>query len=236
VLTIIAIPVSIYVVWKKGQLWPAFIFVWLLTTWIAAPYGVIAWRFSALAVVPLLFLWPLVVQPLLPGVNTKGRILVRKSKLKGRSRERIRLFVVFVVVILLYYSSPIQRIMLQDLSADVSFAAVNQAHVYDAIQFLGTNGTKGAKVLGLEDWRFSYLSPLYGDDVAVYVNTNSTFAYSLMTQQGYQYVMVSYYLVPGPLTVFYGLNSNTQGFQSDSRFHLLYANPSVLIYSLNKTG
>lgn len=232
-LALAALPVALYASVKKQGIWVPIILIWFAVTWFATPAGTIAWRFSVLGVLPLIVLWPVALQTVLPRARARagGREIIRRKKIRDYSQSNARWLVAVLVAIVLLYHAPLSG-TLQDLAVGREASAQNQEQVYSAILWLGTHSTPGAQVLGLEDWRFSYLIPIWGDSVTLYANASVSEAVNLVNRSSYGYLIVSNYLVPGPFSTIEGINSNFQGFQNSSRFILIYSNPSVAVYSV----
>ena len=234
VLALVAIPYALYATTKKSGIWIPVMLGWFLLTWVATPSSAIAWRYSYLAVLPLIVLWPATLGVILPKTLSRtsgGRAVLRRKKILDRSEATVRLAVFCVLVLILTYSAPIGLIA-QNLASGSNTTAQNQEQVYQAMQWVGSQAKAGTKVLGLEDWRFTYLKAIWGMNVSVLANTDAPSAASYVNQTGDGYVLVSYYLVPGPSSLVEGTNPYFNGFENYSEFKLVYQNPSVAVYSV----
>ena len=234
ILTLIAIPYALYATAKKSGIWVPVMLGWFLLTWVATPSSAIAWRYSYVAVLPLVVLWPVTLGIVLPKTTSKtsgGRAVIRRKKIGDRSEPTVRLAIFCVLALILIYGAPIGLIE-QNLASGSSATAQNQEQVYQAMQWVGDQAKAGTKVLGLEDWRFSYLKAIWDINVSVFANTDVLSAASYVNETGDSYVLVSYYLVPGPSSLIEGTNPYFNGFENYSEFILVYQNPSVAVYSV----
>ena len=233
VLTLFAILSAFYATAKKNGIWVPVMLVWFVLTWIATPNSSIAWRYSYLAVLPLVVLWPAALRFILPKAVAKvpaASDVLRRKKVFDKSEASLRLTLFCVIALILLYGAPIGSIT-QNLTSGSGATSQNQEQVFQAMQWVGNRTKAGTGVLGLEDWEFSYLEPIWGIDVSVFLaNTTASSAASYASKTGERYVLVSYYLVTGTSASIEGTNPNFYEFENYSGFSLVYHNPSVAVY------
>ncbi len=239
-LTLLTIPVILYSIAKKRDAWALFALVWFVVVWAVTPYSDIAWRYSYYSLIPLMILWPMALDVGLSPVISRlprKRIAEKKRSRVTSKVEHDRVAVGFVVLIvsgILFYNAPLYA-NLGNLTLSPSQIAQNQVEIYQVINYFGTHSNGSVKVLGLEDWRFRFLDPMYGDNITVYTGANAQAAYNFALAQGYKYLVVSQFLVPGPFSAITGTTQNYGVYDTFPGLKLLYSDPSAKVFLVTGT-
>ena len=235
-LTFGTIPLAVYWAVKRKELWTPLLLIWFFVIWVTTPYGEVAWRFSKYAVLPLTLLWPLALGGGLSSLFSRLAYtrLVRRRGMRPRremvSRRTVKAAILMAVAAGILWSSALQA-MIQDSSVERVRMSRYQDQVYDSMRWLSTNGDEG-KVLGIGDWRFRYLKPIWGRDVTLEYGISAKDAYELARSQDYKYALVSDFLVQPPWSGVVMPYPHAATFQTFDGFNLEYSNTIVKVYSV----
>ncbi len=234
-LTILTLPIAVYYVFGAREPWTPLLIAWFAVTWVVTPNTGIAWRYSYIALIPLLLLWALALKvgldPLVSRLPKKR--VVRKSHGRPSSGKAPLTTAIGVLVLvvsgLLLFNSPAYG-DLANLNDSTGPISLNQNQVYQAMSFVQSTYGGNLKVFGAEDWRFRFMEPMYADNVSLYNNVIPQGAYNFAVANGIRILMVSQYLVPGPFSGITGYNPDREVYGTIAGLELVYSNPSVSVY------
>ncbi len=239
IFTIFSVGVATYFAVRKKNIWLAFLVIWFALVFALSPQTGIAWRFAKYGVLPILFIWGLGFKGILPNLLTEdGQSNAPQVRTKRRASGRFtpgRLVVILVIFGLLLFKAPING-MATDLAVSPGPISQNADQVYDAMNWLGTHGGTNTNILGIDDWRFSYMTPIWGDSISLYKDAPAEAAYQLAAVNRSAFLIVGNFLVPGPLSSIVGSNNYSAAYQSYPAFTLIYSNPAVSVYKTNLTA
>ncbi len=212
---------------KNPLVW--MLIVWLVAILVVAPFSETAWRFSYMALVPLLIAAAVGFDRLIP--NTEERGFRQRSKMRyRRDYTRLRWGLVGVFFLLLVVNSWSWQLA-GDAASNGAANNETQHGVLLAMQWMVANTPQDSLVVSVTDSSYNYYSLLYGrgsgyaplatpDDV-VAASTGSTVpTYVVLTQVG---------TVALP-------NASENPFllyPSDTRFQLQFNQSGVLVYELS---
>ena len=235
-LTLVTIPLAVYFAYKRRSLWVSFLLLWFFLVWIATPYTDIAWRFAKIAVIPLSLLWPVGLSmgltPIFSRFSNKRIIREKGKKIRTISwTTPTNTVLVILVVASLLFTSP-TYFMLRDVSIAAPQISQNQREVYAAMNWLAINSSKTVNLVGLNDWRFLYFTPMYGRTITVFFNNTVLDVISFAVNHRRGYILVSNYFIPGPDTSGSAYNRVIQELDEVVGVKRVFSNPSVKIYQL----
>ncbi len=202
--------------------------VWLIAILAVAPFTETAWRFSYMALVPLLIVASLGFDFLIPAADDRG--LKQRSKMRvRRDYRRYRLGLLGVVFLLLFVNSW-SWALLADAASNGSANNETQQGVLKAIQWMNATVPRGSQVVSVTDSDYNYYQLLYGkasgyaplatpDQVAASAGSSTAPIYIVLTKVGTV-------TVPDPTQNPFNLYPN------DTRFHLQYNDSDVWVYKL----
>lgn len=139
-LTIITIPVSIFLYIKTRNKLLLLPLIWFFVSWILAPWDAGAWRFSHQAMLPLFLLLP--------------SIFVFLLKLK-------RKFWIILLLILIIPGSWSQFVV-SDTSRDAIPNSILQSEIVDSFSWIRNGIPEGSRIISITDWRYYFYLPLIG--------------------------------------------------------------------------
>ena len=202
--------------------------VWLLALLAVAPFSGIAWRFSYIAVVPLLIVASFGLDQLYQ--RPDERVLKQRSKMRRKRGQgwyrKGLLLVVFLILVVNSWSWEV----IGDAASNGASNNATQHGILKAMQWLNSTTPSNSQVVAVTNFDFTFYQLLYGrpsgyvplaapDDVV-----NAAFGSTVPT-----YVVLTDL---GTVTI---ADPNTNPFAlypNDSRFQLQYNDSGVLIYEL----
>jgi hypothetical protein len=160
IVTLILAAVGVYIGARSKNPVVWMLIVWLVAILAVAPFSETAWRFSYMALVPLLMLAALSLDRLIPdAVDSR---LVRRNKVVGRRDERRwRLALVAVVFLLLFVDSWSWQ-LLADAATDNSQSSQTQHGLLLAMNWLDANTPPNAQVASITNADLNYYLLVYG--------------------------------------------------------------------------
>jgi len=211
---------------RKPAVW--MLMAWLLAILVVAPFSETAWRFSYMALVPLLIVAAVGFDSLVS--NTEDRGLRQRSKMRARrDYGRYRLGLLGVVFLLLVVNSWSWQ-LLGDAASNGGANNETQHGVLAAMQWMDANTPVGSQVVSVTDSDYNYYQLLYGrasgyaplapPSQVVAASSGSTApTYVVLTKVGTV-------TVPDPSQNPFNLYPN------DSLFQLQYNQSGVFVYKL----
>jgi hypothetical protein len=200
--------------------------IWMLSLFAISPTSLISWRFAFEAVVPFTLMAAY-------GISIFTPSLKRGRKNKVRTNSYFKSGLVLGLVIGVTVAGSWGQIMVSDSLTDTSIQATSQGQVYDAINWIQTHTPPNASYLSVSDWRFSQASLLIGR-TGLYEFV-STPAEALKLISG---TTIGYIIVTNVATVSLSdpslLPWNNFPSQSNANLTLVYSNPDVKIFQVNK--
>ncbi len=202
--------------------------VWLLAILIVAPFSEAAWRFSYMALVPLLIVAAIGFEALIP--NTEDRALRQRSKMRGRRSDgRYRLGLLGIIFLLLVVNSWSWQ-LLGDAASNAGENNQTQHGLLAAMQWMDTSTPYHSQIVSVTDSDFNYFQLLYGrasgyaplatpSDVVAASAGSTVPTYVVLTRVGTV-------AVPDPTQNPFNLYPN------DSLFQLQYNQSGILVYKL----
>jgi hypothetical protein len=203
--------------------------VWLLAMLAVAPFTETAWRFSYMALVPLLIVAALGFDYLTP--KPDDRAVRQRSKMRARADyRRYRQGLVVFVFLLLVVNSWSWGVVV-DAASNGSENGQTQQGIFRAMQWMNANIPSDSQVVSVTSSYYNYYQLLYGrasgyaplatpDEVAASASSSSTVpTYVVLTRVG----TVG---APDPTQNPFNLYPN------DARFHLQYNDSGVLVFKL----
>jgi hypothetical protein len=202
--------------------------VWLLAILVVAPFSEAAWRFSYMALVPLLMIAAVGFEWLVPQSEQKG--LKQRSKLRARADyRRYKLGLVGIIFLLLVVNSWSWQL----LGDAASIGAENnqtQHGVLAAMQWMNATTPRGSLVVSVTDSDYNYYQLLYNrqsgyaplatpDDVVAASAGSKEPTYVVLTKVGTAALVNS---SDNPFALY----------PNDTRFQLQYNQSGVLVYEL----
>ena len=228
VVTIALAALGVYVAVRSKNPVVWMLIVWLVAIFVVAPFSEQAWRFSYMALVPLLMIAAVGFESLLPKPEEKA--LKQRSKMRlRRDLGRYRLGILGIVFLLLVVNSWSWQLV-ADASSNGSANSQTQNGLLSAMQWMRANVPADSQVVSVTDSDISYYQLLFGHpsgyaplappDEVVAASANSTVpTYVVLTKVGTV-------LVPDP-----SQNPFNQ-YPNDTRFQLQYNDSGVLVYKL----
>ncbi len=206
---------------------------WMLVAWLVAllafaPLTETAWRFSYMALVPLLIVAAMGFDAIVPKADD-GAFRQRSKMRVRRDFRRYRLGLLGVVFLLLVVNSWSWAI-LADAASNGAQNNETQRGVLKAMQWMNATTPPGSQVVSVTDSDYNYYQLLYGrqsgyaplatpDEVAAASSVRTAQTYVVLTKVGTV-------TLPDPSQNPFNLYPN------DTRFHLQYNDTGVLIYRL----
>jgi len=212
---------------RKPLVW--MIPVWLVAVMVVAPFSEAAWRFSYMTLPSLVILASITIERLLPHPESRE---VRRSKIRARSDYRRFQAGLAGIVVLLMVVNSWSWAMLMDASTNTSAANQTQSQILDSMKWLDANIPAGSRIVSVTSFDYTLIRLLYPGRDAGYVplvSPNDVVA-SAASGTGQIYAILTkistYTIVPDPSQNPFAL------YPSDSRFHLVYNNSMVFVYTL----
>ncbi len=199
--------------------------VWMASVMVVSPFGLIAWRYSYEALVPLMLLAAGGASYLVPAVR-RGR--------RGNPEKNgyWRPLAVIGVILLVTVAGAWTPMMVAQSASGASSSAQNQSDVLAAITWLGSNTPSNASFLSVSDWRFIYTEALVNRFTVFQYEPTPTLAITALKGSNIRYIVVTNIvtvsLAPVP-SLFPWNNFPTT---SNSTLALLYSNEDVRIYKV----
>jgi hypothetical protein len=225
-LALAALGVYVAVRCKNPVVW--MLLVWLLAILIVAPFSEAAWRFSYMALVPLLIVAAVGFDSLIP--QTEERAVRQRSKMRARrDYGRYRLGLLGVIFLLLVVNSWSWQ-LLGDAASNGAANNQTQHGVLEAMHWMNASTPRGSLVVSVTDSNYDYFQLLYGrasgyaplatpDEVVAASAVSTVPTYVVLTKVGTV-------TVPDPSQNPFNLYPN------DTRFQLQYNQSGVLVYKL----
>jgi hypothetical protein len=221
-----ALGVYVAVRLKNPAVW--MVVVWLVAILAVAPFTETAWRFSYMALVPLLILAALGFDFLIP--ETVDRRLRQRNKVVGRREERRwRLGVLGVVFLMLFVDSWSWQLV-GDAATDGGISNQTQHGILEAMEWMDANTPADSQVASITNSNFNYYLLVYGREsgyaplatpVDIISASNGTTAPTYV-------VLTTYGTVALP-------NATSDPFNiypSDTSFQLVYNQSGVVVFQL----
>jgi len=212
---------------KNPVVW--MLIVWLVALLVVAPFSQAAWRFSYMALVPLLIVAAVGLDWLAPKADDKG--FRQRSKMRGPRRDsgRYRLGLLAVVLLLLVVNSWSWQ-LLADSASNGAENNQTQHAVLKAMQWMNATTPRGSRVVSVTDYNFNYYQLLYGrasgyaplatpDEIAASAVGSTVSTFVVLTRVGTV-------TAPSPSANPFNLYPN------DTRFQLQYNDSGVFVYKL----
>ena len=207
--------------------------VWMLIVWLVAllaiaPITAGAWRFSYMALVPLLVVASVGFDRLVP--KAEDRALRQRSKMRPkRDASRYRYGLLFVVFLLLVVNSW-SWALLADAASNNAANNETQHGVLKSMQWMNANTPPGSQVVSVTDSDYNFYQLQYGrpsgyaplatpEDVVASTVGSTAPTFVVLTEVGTV-------TMPSPSQNPFNLYPN------DARFQLVYNDTGVLIYKL----
>jgi hypothetical protein len=227
VVTLVLAALGVYVAVRSKNPVVWMLIVWLLAILVVAPFSETAWRFSYMALVPLLIIAAMGFESLIPNTD---RALRQRSKMRAkRDYGRYRLGLLGVVFLLLVVNSWSWQ-LLGDAASNGAANSQAQHGLLAAMQWMNATTPSDSQVVSVTSSDYNYFQLLYGrpsgyaplatpDDVVGASAGSTVPTYVVLTTIG----TVS---VPDPSQNPFNLYPN------DTRFQLQYNQSGVLVYKL----
>jgi len=229
VLTLALAALGVYVAARSRNPVVWMLIVWLLAILVVAPFSENAWRFSYMALLPLLMIAAVGFDSLVP--NTQDRGLRQRSKMRGRRRDygRYRLGFLGIVFLLLVVNSFTWQ-LLDDAASTGAESNQTQHALLATMQWMNATTPRGSLVVSVTDSDYNYFQLLYGraSGYAPFATPDEVVAASAGSTEPTYVVMTT--VGTAPLQ-----NSNVNPFvlyPGDTRFQLEYNQTGVLVYKL----
>jgi hypothetical protein len=225
-LVLAALGVYIAVRSKNPLVW--MLIVWLLAILVVAPFSEAAWRFSYMALLPLLIIAAVGFESLVP--DTQDRAMRQRSKMRGRRSDgRYRLGLLGIVFLLLVVNSFTWQ-LLDDAASTGAQNNQTQHAVLAAMAWMNATTPPGSLVVSVTDSDYNYFQLLYdrASGYAPFATPDEVVAASAGSTEPTYVVMTT--VGTAPLT-----NSSVNPFvlyPGDTRFQLEYNQSGVLVYML----
>lgn len=211
---------------KSPTVW--MLVVWLVAILVVAPFTETAWRFSYMALLPLLIVAAMGFDRLVP--RPAERAMRQRSKMKiRRDYRRYQQGLVVVLFLLLVVNSWSWQ-LLADAASNGSANNQTQHGLLEAMEWLNANTPGSSNVVSVTDSNLNYFLLLYGrpsgyaplatpDDVVAASSGSSQPTYVVLTKVG-------------TVTLPNASANPFNTFPSDSRFQLKFNQSGVAIYLL----
>jgi hypothetical protein len=218
---------------KKPYVFSFVPLIWFFSLIIAAPIGIIAWRFSYEAIVPLILMASYGLASLLPvsarQAKTKSVAQRAKSGQQGSLIPRILVILIFFGAIII---GSWGQTMLSDAATNQNVASQSQTSVYNAINWLNANTNSSSRYLSVSDWRFTFTNLIIGRNTLYQYERLPSDAIKQAENSSAGYVIVTNIttLSLPPVAEFYPWNNFPSS--SNSNLTLIYQNSDVRIYHI----
>lgn len=202
--------------------------VWLLAILAAAPFTETAWRFSYVALLPLMIIASLGFDRLIPAPSESA--FRKKSKLRVRTDyARYRQGLVLVVLLLLFVNSWSWQ-LLGDAASNGSENDQTQHGVLAAMEWMNSSTPRHSLVVSVTDSNYNYFRLLYGraSGYAPLATPDNVVQASAGSKAPTYVVLTSVGTIRAP-------NASENPFvlyPNDKRFSLVYNESGVAIYEL----
>ena len=228
ILTLLLAVLGVYVGVRKRNPLVWMLIVWLLAILVVAPFSETAWRFSYMALVPLLMIAAMGFESLIP--ENVDRSLRQRSKLRARADySRYKLGALGILFLLLIVNSWSWQLV-GDAASIGAETNHTQHGVLAAMQWMNTTTPAGSLVVSVTDSDYNYYQLLYNrasgyapfatpTDVVTASTGTKEPVYVVLTRVGTAVLQNS---SSNPFTLYPG----------DARFQLEYNQSGVLIYKL----
>jgi hypothetical protein len=202
--------------------------VWLFAIFVVAPFTETAWRFSYMALVPLLIIAAVGFEALSPRADDRG--LRQRSKLRARQdygRYRVGFTgIVFLLMVINSWSWA----LVADASSNGAPNNQTQNGVLKAMHWLNATAPPGSQVVSVTSSNFNYYQLLYSkasgyaplatpDEIVASAAHSKVSTYVVLTKVGTV-------TAPDPSQNPFML------YPKDTRFHLQYNDTGVVVYKL----
>jgi len=231
ILTLALAALGVYVAARSRNPLVWMLIVWLLAILVVAPFAETAWRFSYMALLPLLMIAALGFDSLVPNMQDRG--MRQRSKMRARpDYRRYRLGFVGVVFLLLVVNSFTWQ-LLGDAASTGAENNQTQHAVLAAMHWMNATTPSGSLVVSVTDSNYNYFQLLYGREsgYAPFATPSEVAAATAANPGGARPTYVVMTTVgTAPLQ-----NSSLNPFvlyPSDTRFQLVYNQSGVLVYKL----
>jgi hypothetical protein len=228
VLTLLLAALGVYVTVRSKNPLVWTLIVWLLAILVVAPFSETAWRFSYMALVPLLLIASVGFESLIPRFDDKG--LRQRSKMRAKSDYgRYRLGLAGIVFLLLLVNSSSWQLLTDAASTGAENNKI-QHGVLAAMQWMNANTPAGSLVVSVTDYDYNYYQLLYdrASGYAPLATPDEVVAASAGSKEPTYVVLTTVGTVPL-------INASENPFAlypGDDRFQLDYNQSGVLIYQL----
>jgi hypothetical protein len=228
IVTLLLAVLGVYVAARSKNPLVWMLIVWLLAILVVAPFSETAWRFSYMALVPVLMIAAVGFEWLVPKTEEKG--MRQRSKMRARTDyTRYRLGLAGVVFLLLVVNSWSWQ-LLGDASSIASENNQTQNGVLAAMQWMNATTPRGSLVVSVTDSDYNYYQLLYNREsgYAPFATPDNVVAASAGSTEPTYVVMTKVGTVA--LT-----NASVNPFAlypNDTRFQLQYNQSGVLVYKL----
>jgi len=213
---------------KNPMVW--MLIAWLVALLVVAPFSEAAWRFSYMALAPLLIAAAVGLDWLLP--KSEDRSFRQRSKMRGRrATGRYRLGLLAVLFLLLVVNSWSWQ-LLADSTSNGSANNLTQNGLLKAMEWMNATTPANSQVVSVTNSNYNYYQLLYGresgyaplaspDEVVASASSVGTSVptYVVLTEVGTV-------TAPNPSQNPFSLYPN------DTRFQLQYNDSGVLVYKL----
>jgi hypothetical protein len=212
---------------KNPMVW--MLIAWLVAILVVAPFTETAWRFSYMALVPLLISAAVGFEAILPKPVDKA--MKQRSKMRvRRDVGRYRLGILGVVFLMLSINS-LSWQLLTDAASNGAANSETQHGVLRAMQWMNSTTPKGSLVVAVTDSDYNYFQLLYNrasgysplatpDEVVAASGSSTQPTFVVLTTVGTV-------TPPEPGSNPFNLYPN------DTRFQLQYNDSGVLVYKLS---
>jgi len=211
---------------KNPLVW--MLIVWLLAILVVAPFSEAAWRFSYMALVPLLMIAAVGFEWLVPGSEQKG--LKQRSKMRARADyRRYRLGLAGVVFLLLFVNSWSWQ-LLGDAASLATESSQTQHGVIAAMQWMNATTPRDSLVVSVTDSDYNYYQLLYGRQSGyVPLATPDQVVAASAGSKSPTYVVIT---TVGTVPLVNSSDNPFNLYPGDTRFQLEYNQSGVVIYML----
>lgn len=236
ILLVFALPLSFYFVWLKRKTSQALLLIpiWVVVVWALSPSGEISWRYSNVALAPLVVLAPGSFSVMAGALNRvlaeRRRQKSRKGRIRPRSSPRSAVAVTLALLIILFAGSW-SNVMFTDLTTNTGDYAAAQSDLYHSMLWFNQSTPSGSTLLSVTDWRIEFMQQLTGRYGSLLLFANSTQAFSYAKANRFGYILVTY-LIPSNVLAGFDAVSYYNSFSGDSNLKEVYSNPTDVIYQV----
>jgi hypothetical protein len=202
--------------------------VWILALLAVAPFSETAWRFSYMALLPLLVVAALGLDAIVPKVEARG--LKQRSRMRQKRDNTLYRRGLLAVLFLSLVVNSWSWALLADAASNGADNNATQQGVLKAMHWMNATVPPGSQVVSVTDSDYNYYQLLYGrqsgyaplvtpDEVVASTVGSSVPTYVVLTKVGTV-------AVPDPSQNPFNL------YPKDARFQLQYNESGVLVYKL----